>query len=70
MSGKAHNTADYRAEVAVQIVEETYPQIDFSLTVTRDEYQERWRRVQAAMKSAGFTLAYACGSELDRSDIA
>lgn len=70
MSRKARNTADYRAEVAVQIVEETYPQIDFSLTITRDEYQERWRRVQAAMKSAGFTLGYACGSELDRSDIA
>ena len=70
MSGEARNTADYRGEVVARMVEETYPQIDFALKITRDEYQERWRRVQAAMKDAGFTLGYACGSELDRSDIA
>ncbi len=70
MSADIRNSAQYRAQIATQIVEETYPQIDFSLRITQDEYAQRWQRVQEVMKAQGYTLAFACGSELDRSDIA
>ena len=60
----------YRAEVAAAIVEETYPQLDFSLRIDPSEYEERWGRVQHALAESGFTLGFTCGSELDRSDIA
>ena len=40
------------------------------LRITRKEYAARWAAVQAAMRPKGYDLAYACGSELDRSDVA
>lgn len=46
------------------------PQVNRSLEITRKEYHQRWKRVQQNMKEKGYDLAYACGSELDRSDIA
>ncbi len=46
------------------------PQVNRSLEITRKEYHLRWKRVQQNMKEKGYDLAYACGSELDRSDIA
>lgn len=46
------------------------PRIDRALEITRPEYRKRWESVQHAMKKKGYDLAYACGSELDRSDVA
>jgi hypothetical protein len=44
--------------------------IDRRLAVSRKEYGARWSCVQKAMRSKGYDLGYACGSELDRSDVA
>lgn len=44
--------------------------IERSLSVSKSEYRERWAKLQAALKAQGFDAAYACGSELDRSDVA
>ena len=40
------------------------------LGIRRTEYERRWASVQKAMAARGYDLAYACGSELDRSDAA
>jgi len=55
---------------ASQIVEETRPKINLGLRITREEYEKRWGVLQNRMSMKGYGLAYACGSELDRSDIA
>ena len=52
------------------IVERWAPRVRRDLRVERREYEARWARVQAAMAKKGYDLAYACGSELDRSDVA
>ena len=52
------------------IVETWAPRVRRDLRITRREYEARWAKVQAAMKKKGYDLAYACGSELDRSDVA
>jgi Xaa-Pro aminopeptidase len=52
------------------IISHFNPHVDRSLTITRRDYKERWKTVQQAMKKKGYNLAYACGSELDRSDVA
>jgi Xaa-Pro aminopeptidase len=70
MNNADRNTPQYRAQIAARLVEEAYPQMDFSLRITQAEYAERWRMAQAAMKAQGYTVLYVCGSELDRSDIA
>ena len=44
--------------------------IDRSVTISKKEYARRWERVQKAMREKGYDLGYACGSELDRSDVA
>jgi Xaa-Pro aminopeptidase len=44
--------------------------INRELRITKKEYAARWAAVQAAMRPKGYDLAYACGSELDRSDVA
>ncbi|MCD6192779.1 MAG: aminopeptidase P family protein [Candidatus Aminicenantes bacterium] len=46
------------------------PKINRNLAITKAEYRRRWQMVQEAMAAKGYGLAYACGSELDRSDIA
>lgn len=46
------------------------PHVNRSLATTRQEYKKRWKKVQQAMQKKGYDLAYACGSELDRSDVA
>jgi Xaa-Pro aminopeptidase len=46
------------------------PRIDREVAVPKKEYAERWARVQKAMRAKGYDLGYACGSELDRSDVA
>ncbi len=53
-----------------KIIEKASPEIDRELEVPKEEYKERWLKVQKAMREKGYDLAYACGSELDRSDIA
>lgn len=52
------------------IVERWAPRVRLDLRIGRKEYEARWAKVQAAMKRKGYDLAYACGSELDRSDVA
>ena len=52
------------------IVETWAPRVQRDLRIGRTEYEARWARVQAAMRKKGYDLAYACGSELDRSDVA
>ena len=52
------------------IVETWGPRVDRDLRITKKEYAARWAKVQAAMRKKGYDLAYACGSELDRSDVA
>jgi len=56
--------------IAAQIIEETSPLVNTSIQVTREEYAQRWKRVQEAMAEKGYDLLYVCGSELDRSDAA
>jgi len=46
------------------------PKINRNLAITKAEYRRRWQMVQEAMAAKGYDLAYAYGSELDRSDIA
>ena len=57
-------------QVVDRIVQKYEPQINRELAITRSEYADRWRKVQTAMRLKGYDLAYACGSELDRSDVA
>jgi len=56
--------------VIEKIVELHGPRIKRDLEITKKEYESRWAKVQKAMAARGYDLAYACGSELDRSDIA
>jgi Xaa-Pro aminopeptidase len=53
-----------------KIIQAAAPKIDRNLEISKKEYRERWSEVQKAMKQNGYNLAYACGSELDRSDVA
>ena len=53
-----------------KIIKAAEPGIDRNLEISKKEYRERWTKVQKAMKQNGYDLAYACGSELDRSDVA
>lgn len=59
-----------KLQVIEEIIEKAGPAIERGLEVSRKEYRERWQKVQLAMKEKGYDLTYACGSELDRSDIA
>lgn len=59
-----------RGDIIEKIVERTGPEIDRGLKISKKEYRDRWRVVQAGMEKKGYDLAYACGSELDRSDVA
>ncbi|MEM3957996.1 MAG: hypothetical protein QXO47_07295, partial [Thermoproteota archaeon] len=56
--------------IAAEIIEETKPMVNLGLRITREEYEKRWSILQSRMGLKGYRLAYACGSELDRSDIA
>jgi Xaa-Pro aminopeptidase len=44
--------------------------VDRHVVISKKEYAGRWSRVQKAMQRKGYDLGYACGSELDRSDVA
>lgn len=56
--------------IAGEIIEQTRPEVDVNVLVTPAEYKQRWKRVQAKLKEKGYAVGYACGSEMDRSDIA
>jgi len=52
------------------IIEAHGPKIRRDLEIPKAEYARRWAVLQRALRERGYDLAYACGSELDRSDIA
>jgi len=57
-------------QVIEKIISTHSPRIDRTVAIPREEYARRWARVQKAMREKGYDLGYACGSELDRSDVA
>lgn len=59
-----------KVKVIEEIIENFNPEIERHAAISKREYKERWQRVQNLMKEKGYDLAFACGSELDRSDIA
>ncbi len=65
MSGKMG-----RHEAAFEVIKETKADVDLRVAVPKKEYPHRWEMLQEAMKDNDVDLAYACGSELDRSDVA
>ncbi len=58
------------SDVIEKIVGAHGPRIDREVSISRKEYAQRWARVQKAMSRKGYDIGYACGSELDRSDVA
>ena len=67
---KTGTTMKAKTRTVEAIVETWAPRMRRDLRIGRKEYEARWARVQAAMKKKGYDLGYACGSELDRSDVA
>jgi len=59
-----------KTQIIEKIIEIHNPLIKRDLEITKQEYRSRWAKVQKAMAARGYDLAYACGSELDRSDLA
>src|SRR3990172_1004852 len=57
-------------KIAGEIADKTLPEIDVNLVITQEEYRQRWQKIQAKLKEKGYDVGYACGSEMDRSDIA
>jgi Xaa-Pro aminopeptidase len=58
------------AEAVEKIVAVHAPRIDREARIPKEEYARRWALVQKSMRQRGYDLGYACGSELDRSDVA
>jgi len=58
------------SKVAEQVIEESEPSINKAVEIPREEYGQRWRKLQESMAAKGYDLLYVCGSELDRSDAA
>jgi len=56
--------------IAGRLIDQEIGKIDFSVRIEKGDYQRRWSLVQAAMQAKGYDVGYACGSELDRSDVA
>ena len=59
-----------KPDVVEKIIETHNPRVKRDLKIGRAEYAKRWARVQKRMQEKGYDIAYACGSELDRSDVA
>ena len=70
MIAKAKLSIKDMGQIAGRIADRAMPDIDFSLRVNRADFRRRWRRVQKKMKEKGYDLLYACGSELERTDVA
>jgi Xaa-Pro aminopeptidase len=58
------------ADVIEKIIQAHSPKIEREMEISKKEYATRWARVQKAMREKGYDVGYACGSELDRSDVA
>jgi Xaa-Pro aminopeptidase len=61
---------DLSASHLERIIAAHDPRIPRGLEIGRKEYERRWARIQKIMAARGYDLAYAYGSELDRSDAA
>ena len=59
-----------RHEIAFEVIKEAKKEVDLRVSVPKEEYPQRWEMLQQAMRDKDIDLAYACGSELDRSDTA
>lgn len=64
----SQDTARY--EAAIEIIGEASKEVDPRIQISKKEYRRRWEMFQQAMRDKEVDLAYACGSELDRSDVA
>lgn len=58
------------ADVVFEVIDDTRDRIDLEAKIPKEEYPKRWGMLQQAMQDRDVDLAYACGSELDRSDAA
>jgi len=58
------------SKVAGQVIKESEPSINKAVEIPREEYGQRWKKLQESMAAKGYDLLYVCGSELDRSDAA
>ncbi|MBM4047742.1 MAG: aminopeptidase P family protein, partial [Planctomycetes bacterium] len=58
----------YEDRLVRHIVARAKPHVDTSLLIGEAEFKERWQATRAELQRRGFDLAYATGSELDRSD--
>ena len=59
-----------KTQTIEKIIQVYQPLVRRDFEIGRREYRKRWAKVQKAMAARGYDLAYACGSELDRSDAA
>ena len=59
-----------KTQTIEKIIQAYLPLVERDFEIGRQEYQKRWAKVQKEMAAKGYDLAYACGSELDRSDAA
>jgi len=57
-------------EAAIEVIGKSRKQVDPRIQISTKEYRHRWDMLQQAMRDKELDLAYACGSELDRSDVA
>jgi len=57
-------------EAALEVIRQAKSEVDPRVQISKKEYRRRWEMVQQAMRDREVDLAYACGSELDRSDAA
>jgi Xaa-Pro aminopeptidase len=57
-------------DIIEKIIATHGPKINRQVAISRQEYAARWSRVQKAMREKGYDIGYACGGELDRSDVA
>jgi Xaa-Pro aminopeptidase len=58
------------ADVVFDVIDEAKREVDLDVSIPTEEYPKRWGMLQQAMRDRDVDLAYACGSELDRSDAA
>ena len=58
------------ADVVFEVIDDARDRVDLEVKIPKEEYPKRWGMLQQAMQDRNVDLAYACGSELDRSDTA
>jgi Xaa-Pro aminopeptidase len=57
-------------DIVFDVIDEAKGEVDLEVSIPTEEYPKRWEMLQQAMRDRNVDLAYACGSELDRSDAA